>query len=47
MQSGPGDAGRSATVIPMDVVRRAREVAYALTPLCPGWGIVYQARTGL
>lgn len=47
MQSGSGDAGTSAIVSPIDVVRWAREVACALTPLCPGWGIVYQARTGL
>jgi len=47
MPSGPGDGGTNATVVPSEVVRWAREVACALAPLCPGWSIAYQARTGL
>ena len=47
MPSGPGDAGTNATVVPPEVVLWAREVARVLTPLCPGWNIAYQARTGL
>ena len=47
MPSGPGEGGTNATVVPSEVVRWAREVACALAPLCPGWSIAYQARTGL
>jgi hypothetical protein len=34
-------------VIPPDVVRWTRDVACQVTAECPGWSIVYQARTGL
>jgi hypothetical protein len=47
MQSGSGDAGTSATVVPLDTVRWARDVLCDLIALCPGWNITYQARTGL
>ena len=47
MQSGSGDAGSSATVVPLDIVRWARDVACHVNAECPGWSIVYQARTGL
>lgn len=47
MQSGSGDARSSATVVPLDIVRWARDVACYLSAECPSWSIVYQARTGL
>jgi len=34
-------------VVPPETERWAREVACKLTPLCPGWNVAYQARTGL
>lgn len=46
MQSGPGDTGTSAVVIPLDKEHFIRGVAAMMTAQCPGWSIVYLARPG-
>ncbi len=47
MQSGAGDAGTTAQVIPLGKLREIREQACLLTAACPGWSICFQQRSGL
>jgi hypothetical protein len=47
MQSGVGDAGTTAQVIPLGKLRSIRDQGCLLTAACPGWSISFQQRSDL